>query len=61
MRSEDIGLEYFEKLRGTIQFKVETKNYQSETNFQVTEPIKKKKEKTVYEFKPRSGTKASLF
>lgn len=61
MRYEDISLEYFEKLRGTIQFKIDVKDYRSESNFQVTEPIKKKKEKTIYEYKPRSGTKASLF
>jgi hypothetical protein len=61
MKYEDISLEYFEKLRGVIQFKIDLKDYSSETNFQIKEPIKKKKEKTIYEFKPRPGTKASLF
>jgi hypothetical protein len=61
MKYEDISLEYFEKIRGVVQFKIEVKDHSLENNFQVKEPIKKKKEKTIYEFKPRPGTKASLF
>jgi hypothetical protein len=61
MKYEDIGLEYFEKLRGVVQFKIDVQDHSLGTEFQVKEPIKKKKEKTIYEFKPRPGTKASLF